>query len=118
MTATIPTTDEQTDAEVAAHAILELAATHAGQFGRLRAARIVGGYAVQLDEQVAASIAPNSSIVFHWSLRDLVSLVDALLVGGLLMQTAGQRPTLVVTRAGHRALDALEQARPRPVPYA
>ena len=113
MTATLPTAEEQTSAEVAAHAILELVATHPGQFGRLRTARLVAGYAVPLDDpDVVASTSPYTSVVLHWPLRDTVLLTDALIDGGLITQTTGMRPTLVLTRAGHRALDALEQSRP------
>lgn len=116
MTAKIPPSDtridiEPTGAEVAAHAILELAATHPGQFGRLRTARLVGGYAVSLDDDTETSTAPYTRAVRHWTLGDLVALVDALLAGGLLAQTTRQRPTLALTRAGHRALDALEGER-------
>jgi len=39
----------------------------------------------------------------------MVDLIDALLNGGLLAQTTGQRPTLALTRAGFRALDTLDQ---------
>lgn len=109
MTATLPSTKGQTAAEAAAHAILELVATHPGHFGRLRSSRIVGGFAVPVDDpDVIASTRPYSSVALQWTLQDLVALVDALLSGGLLSQTTGARPTLVVTRAGHRALDALE----------
>lgn len=110
MTASLPTPEEQTSAEVAAHAILELVATHPGQFGRLRTARLVSGYAVPLDDpDVVASTTPYTSVVVHWPLRDAVMLADALISGGLIAQTTGMRPTLVLTRAGHRSLDALEQ---------
>lgn len=109
------TPDDSTLPEVAAHALLELAATHPGQVGRLRASRIVGGFAVPTDdERLAEVVARHSTAVSGWTLRDLVALVDALLAGGLLAQTSGQRPTLVLTRAGHRALDALDQTSAMP----
>lgn len=104
------TPTEQDPAEVAAHAILGLAGAHPGRFGRLRTARVVAGYAVPLDDTpTAEAIAPYTAAVSGWSLRDAVTLVDALLTGELLAQTVGQRPTLALTRAGHRALDALDQ---------
>lgn len=106
-----PTDSHRTEAEVAAHAILELVATHPGQFGRLRTARIVAGYAVPInDEDMAQNLAPFTAIVKHWTIRDTVDLVDAMVSGALLAQTSGIRPTLVLTRAGHRALDALQAA--------
>jgi hypothetical protein len=43
-------------------------------------------------------------------LRSVVELVDAMVDGGLVHRTAGPRPVLVLTRAGHHALDALEAA--------
>ena len=101
--------DEVNTAERAAHNALALIANHPGQFGRLRCARIVGGFSVNFDSpETAATIAPHASVVLNWSLRAMVDLIDALLHGGLLAQTTGQRPTLVLTRAGFRALDALD----------
>lgn len=105
-----PTIDETNTAELAAHNVLGLIATHPGHFGRVRTARIVGGFAVQLDSpETTSSTAPYTSAVLNWSLRSMVDLIDALLHGGLLAQTTGQRPTLVLTRVGFRALDALDQ---------
>lgn len=94
--------------EAVAHAMLRLVADMPGQMGRLRAARIVGGYAVPtLDEQAPSRLAAYA-VEVAWPIRASVALLDALIDGGLLTQTMGQRPTLVLTRAGHRALDALE----------
>jgi len=52
------------------------------------------------------------ALAHEWRLADLCDLIDALLSGGLLERTPGMRPTLVLTRAGHRALDALESVSP------
>jgi hypothetical protein len=98
--------------ELAAHAVLELAATHPGQFGRLRCSRLITGHPVPIDNETTESTHPYTGIVNDWTLRDAVDLIDALLAGGLLTQTIGARPTLVLTRAGHRALDALQDSRP------
>jgi hypothetical protein len=108
MTTTVaePTTQS---AEVAARAILGLVATHPGSFGRMRSARIISGHAVSLDNpDVEATTAPYAAVARDWTLRDAVGLVDALIDGGLIVQTSGPRPTLALTRAGFRALDALD----------
>ena len=95
------------DSEEIITAILGLVVDRPGSFGRLRCARIVGGYDLghdqdhELDRHAVATAA---------TLPVLVEFVDDLLDGGLLAQTAGARPTLVPTRAGWRALDALEAA--------
>jgi hypothetical protein len=106
---------DRESAEVAAHAALELIASHPGKFGRLRTARLIGGYTVQFDEpDLARTTAPFASAVLNWSLRDTVELIDALLAGGLVAQTTGPRPTLVLTRPGFRALEALDQTTATP----
>ena len=96
-------------AEVVSHAILRLVADLPGEAGRIRAARIVGGYSVAYrtdgDMERFAKYAVGD---VDWSLRELTALVDALIAGGLVAQVPPPRPTLVLTRAGHRALDALE----------
>jgi hypothetical protein len=97
-------------AEAAAHAVLRMVGDHPGQMGRLRAARILGGFSVpHRDEQDAARLA-GYSIELDWPLRELTRLVDALISGRLVAQTPGPRPVLVLTRAGFRALEALEAA--------
>ena len=94
--------------EAAAHSLLRLVAEHPGYMGRLRAARIVGGYAVpHRDEQEAETLA-QFAVQLDWPLREITRLVDALITGRLMTQTPGQRPVLVLTRAGFRALEALE----------
>ena len=95
-------------AEAAAHAALRLIAEHPGQMGRLRAARIIGGYPVpHRDEQDAIELA-QYAIELDWPLREITRLVDALISGRLVVQTSGPRPVLVLTRSGFRALEALE----------
>jgi hypothetical protein len=95
--------------------MLTLVADHPAQIGPLRCARIVGGFTVpttcdeqrELFEQYAIS-------GLGWTLRTLKELVEALERGGLVTRSAGPRPTLALTRAGHRALEALEMDRRTP----
>lgn len=95
-------------AEAAAHSLLRLVAEHPGHMGRLRAARIVGGYPVpHRDEQEASTIA-QFAVELDWPLREITRLVDALITGRLMTQTPGPRPVLVLTRSGFRTLEALE----------
>lgn len=95
-------------AEAAAHSLLRLVADHPGQMGRLRAARIVGGYPVPHREgDDPAQFAPFA-IELDWPLREITRLVDAMITGRLVAQTVGPRPVLVLTRAGYRTLEALE----------
>lgn len=94
--------------EAAAHALLRLIGEHPGQMGRLRAARIIGGFTVPYrDADDARELAPYA-IRLDWTLREITRLVDALINGRLVAQTPGPRPVLVLTRAGFRALEALE----------
>ncbi|MCW2972331.1 MAG: hypothetical protein JWN72_604 [Thermoleophilia bacterium] len=99
---------EDVGAEAAAHAMLRLTADFPGLMGRLRTARIVGGYAVPHRDDADAARLSRYGIEIDWTLRELVRLVDALIDGHLLAQTSGPRPTLVLTRAGYAALVALE----------
>lgn len=93
--------------EAAAHAGLRLAADFPGQVGRIRAARVIGGFTLDGDPDVIARMA-HYWVHLDWPLRELVALIDRLVEGGLLTRTFGSRPTLVLTRAGFRALEALE----------
>lgn len=96
----------------AAYRVLLLAGERPGRFGRLRAARVVGGFAVPArDEESPAELARYQVQGLGWSMRDCKALIDALHAGGLLTETCGNRPTLVLTVAGYRALDALEHQR-------
>lgn len=96
-------------AETVAWSVLGLIASHPGQIGRLRSARIISGYPMDHDDpELARSATPFASVVVDWSLRGTISLIDALVDGGLLTQTAGARPLLVLTRAGFHALEALD----------
>jgi hypothetical protein len=101
-----PTTTTST--EIVAHALLRLAAERPGHMGRERAARVVGGYAVAYrDDEERIAYEPYI-VARDWKRRELVELVDALIDGGLMAQSVGPRPLLVLTRAGHHALNALE----------
>lgn len=101
-------------AERAAHAMLKLVGDHPGRMGRLRCARIVGGYPIpHRDDTEAQQLATYAIAQLDWPLREITRLVDALIDGGLLAQTEGPRPTLALTRPGHRALDALDQTQAR-----
>lgn len=105
--------DDGVTAEAAAHALLRMVGDLPGQMGRLRAARVVGGYSLPgADEnpELVAQLAPYA-VAVQWPLRETVRLIDALIDGGLVARTAGPRPVLMLTRAGHRALDALEAHR-------
>lgn len=122
MTNTPPTTSPATPTtnapwctpERVARQMLALVADHPGTVGPLRCARIVGGFTIpvvseQQQELFITYAVPN----LGWTLRTLKDLVEALQRGGLITTTAGPRPTLVLTRAGHRALDALDADRSR-----
>jgi hypothetical protein len=94
--------------EAAAHALLRLVGEHPGQMGRLRAARVVGGFTVPFrDDDEAARLLPYE-VELDWTLREVTRLVDALIAGHLMVQSPGPRPLLSLTRAGFRALEALD----------
>ena len=95
-------------AEAAAHSLLRLVAEHPGYMGRLRAARIVGGYPVPYRDDQDASQLAQFAVELDWPLREITRLVDALITGRLMTQTPGPRPVLVLTRSGFRTLEALE----------
>lgn len=101
---------ESARTEVVAHALLRLVAEHPGQMGRLRAARIIGGFSVAHREEHDAAALARYTVQLDWPLREITRLVDALISGGLVAQTPGPRPVLVLTRSGYRALEALEGA--------
>ncbi len=98
-------------AEAAAHALLRMVAEHPGAMGRLRAARIVGGYPVPHRDDEEAGALARYAVDIDWPLREITRLVDALITGRLMTQTPGPRPVLVRTRAGFRTLEALEGGR-------
>jgi hypothetical protein len=79
-----------------------------GQMGRLRAARVVSGYPVECPDDETVARLERYTLEHGWSLKPTVDFIDAMLDGGLLTRTGGPRPTLVPTRAGFRALEALE----------
>lgn len=89
--------------------LLRFVCDYPGCADRIRAARIVSGRMVPLrpedSEQEILSYAVHDS---PFRLKDVVALVDTLLRGGLLAQTAGPRPALVLTRLGFGALLQLE----------
>lgn len=99
---------EELGAEAAAHALLRLVGEHPGSMGRLRAARIIGGYAVAWRDDEDATELARFAVQLEWPLREITRLVDAMISGRLIAQTPGPRPVLVLTRAGFRALEALE----------
>jgi len=88
------------------HAILRLAGDKPGHFGRLRTARIVGGY--DLNRSVESELN-EYAVMTDWTLTPLIDLIDGMVKSGLIIQTPGARPTLVLTRKGHRALDGMEK---------
>lgn len=95
-------------AEAGAHAVLRLVCDLPGSMGRLRVARVVGGFSVPFREETPPELLARYAVELGWPLREVIALVDAMLDGGLLVQTIGARPTLVLTRAGFLALHALE----------
>lgn len=95
-------------AEAAAHALLRLVGEHPGHMGRLRAARLVGGYPVPHRDDEEALQLGRYAVQLEWPLREITRLVDAMITGGLIAQTPGPRPVLVLTLAGFRTLQALE----------
>jgi hypothetical protein len=103
-------TEATTPAELVAHHILKLVGEHPGQVGSLRCARIVGGFTTPPVSEDQRELFDRYAIEQRdWTLRTLKDLIDALERGGLLARSHGPRPVLALTRAGHRALDALEQ---------
>jgi len=97
-------------AEAAAHSLLRMVGDHPGQMGRMRAARLVGGYRVPHRDERDAEVLGRFAVHLEWPLREIVRLVDSMIQGGLVTQTVGPRPVLVLTRAGFQALIALESA--------
>jgi hypothetical protein len=61
-----------------------------------------------MDGQDAIDTHSSRGAADDWTLKDTVQLVDALIDSGLLVQSIGPRPVVCLTRAGHRALDALD----------
>lgn len=99
-------------AEAAAHSLLRLVAEQPGRMGRLRAARVVGGYSVPPREGEDVLDLTGYAVQLDWTLREITRLVDTLIDGGLMAQTPGPRPVLVLTRSGFRVLEALENGPP------
>jgi hypothetical protein len=91
--------------EVAAHAALRLVAEYPGCMGRTRAVRVLRGLEAPVPGDDVDGVW---AVADDWTVRDTSALVDAMTDGGLVTVTPGARPTLVLTRSGHRALDALE----------
>lgn len=109
------TTDAQwCTSERVARQMLALVGDHPGTIGSLRCARIVGGFTVPVtDERQQVLFEQYAIPKLDWTLRTLKDLIEALQSGGLIATTAGPRPTLALTRAGHHALDALDADRSR-----
>jgi hypothetical protein len=103
-------TPPDVSAEAAAHALLRLLADHPARMGRMRAARIIAGRPVPEQQPVTSEDGSleRYSVSLSWPLREVVALVDAMIEGGLLVQSMGARPTLALTEAGFLALQALD----------
>ncbi len=98
-------------AEVVMHAALRFVGEYPALIGRLRLARLLGGYQHGLDEnQVPA--CEMYEVASGWRIGQIIELIDSGIQGGLLVRTPGARPALVLTRAGFRALEVLECDRP------
>lgn len=94
-------------AETLAHALLNLTADYPGMNGRLRSSRIISGRTVSTYNGQENSVYKKYEVAADWPMTEVVALVDAMINGGLVALT-GARPTLVLTRAGFRALEALD----------
>lgn len=104
-----PTEREYCTSERVAKQMLLLIADHPGTIGPLRCARIVGGFVVPAVSEEQRGLLDRYAIAdLGWTLRTLKDLIEALERGGLVARSVGQRPTLSLTRAGHRALETLE----------
>jgi hypothetical protein len=68
------------------------------------------GRRIHRDDRGRRPRCSTYSVELDWPLRELTRLVDALISGRLVTQTPGPRPVLVLTRAGFRALEALDAA--------
>lgn len=95
-------------AEEGAHQLLRLVGDRPGDCGRLRAARIIGGYPIPYRDDADRAELSKYAVPLDMPLREITRLVDAMIAGALIVQTPGPRPTLVLTRAGFRVLEALE----------
>src|SRR5687767_7351268 len=58
-------------AEAASHALLRMIADHPGQMGRLRAARLVGGYPVPYRDDEEALQLGQYAVQLDWPLREI-----------------------------------------------
>jgi hypothetical protein len=101
--------DDEITVEAVAHAILRVVCDFPGQIGRVKVARVVGGFALgNVHDPSMTRLLASYSVDPAWLLNDVTRLVDAMIEGGLLAQTVGARPTVVLTRDGFRALVALD----------
>lgn len=107
----VQATSEQATSEHAALQILRLAAEHPGAYGRLRIARVVGGYRVPCRDESEHAALARYALELQWPLREVVRLVDALLEGALLAQTGRSTPN---DRAHARRTPRARRARTRP----
>lgn len=103
---------EQITAEAVVHATLRLVGEYPALVGRVRAARIISGR--QIESQIDFS---SFAVADDWPLKEAVALIDSLIEGGLVHRTTGPRPILVLTRAGHRALEAFDGFRSSHPPH-
>lgn len=98
-------------AEEASHSLLSLVGDRPGECGRLRAARIIAGYPIPHRDDTEKDELAKYAVQLDWPLREVTRLVDAMIAGRLIVQTPGPRPTLALTRAGFRTLEALDAGR-------
>lgn len=96
-----------TAVEVMAHAVLRFVGDHPAKAGRLRIARILTGRPVPPSPLDDPQAYDPYQVATELTLQEAVGLIDALIEAALIATSAG-RPMLTLTRAGHRALDALE----------
>lgn len=104
----MPTVQNGAEAEAVAWDLLKVVAAYQGYMGRTKAVRVLRG----LDEPTYDQVDKPKRYAGAegWNVRDTAAMVDAMIDGGLIATTPGARPTLVLTLAGFRSLEALNHA--------
>lgn len=87
-----------------ANAILAYVGEHPGIAGRLRVARIIGGYTVPHREDDPDWSTYACEAASELPLRAITRHIDELVRQDRLRQTPGPRPVLVLTLTGYDAL--------------
>lgn len=96
------------NADVFTHKLLRLVGDCPAQAGRIRIARILLGMPAAETEQINHRVIESFNTGINWTIGEAVELIDMVIDCGLIVKSAGSNPFLCLSRAGHRALDALE----------